>query len=187
MSKKESVQEEENNQNIEQNTFNEQISEKPDPENSTLPLTEDKKSEEKYAELNDKYLRLYADFENFRKRAAKERVDLLKYAGEDIFKKLIPVMDDFDRAIKATEEATDIEIIKQGEHLIYNKFKNILAQNGVKEMNSAGQAFDPELHDAITNIPAPSEKLKGKVIEEVEKGYYLNGKVIRHAKVVVGN
>lgn len=186
MSKKENVKEEENTPSIDQNGFNEQTSEEKNAETPTLS-SQDKTSEEKLAELNDKYLRLYADFENFRKRVAKERVDLLKYAGEDIFKKLIPVMDDFDRAIKASAEATDIEIIRQGKHLIYNKFKNILAQNGVKEMNASGESFDPELHDAITNIPAPSEKMKGKVIEEVEKGYLLNGKVIRHAKVIVGN
>ena len=183
MSKKENIQEAELNQNTSQNESSDQISEET---NAEIPAPSSPSIEEKFAELNDKYLRLYADFENFKKRAAKERVDLLKYAGEEVFKKLIPVMDDFDRAIKASADATDIEIIKQGKHLIYNKFKNLLTQSGVKEMNSTGEVFDPELHDAITNIPAPSEKMKGKVVEEVEKGYYLNGKVIRHAKVIVG-
>ena len=155
-------------------------------ETSTV-IAEEKTPEEKLAELNDKYIRLYADFENYRKRMSKERIDLLKYAGEEVFKKIIPVLDDFERAFKSLAETTDINIIKQGEELIYNKFKNILTQNGLEEMKSSGQIFDSELHDAVTNIPAPSEKMKGKVIEEVEKGYYLNGKVIRHAKVVVGN
>ncbi|HET7818793.1 MAG TPA: nucleotide exchange factor GrpE [Bacteroidia bacterium] len=150
-------------------------------------VTQEKSLEEKYAELNDKYVRLYADFENFRKRATKERVDLIKYASEDMFKQIIPVLDDFERAFKSIKEATDINIIKQGEELIYNKFKGILVQNGLQEMKSAGEKFDPEIHDAVTNVPAPTEDKKGKVIDEVEKGYYLNGKVIRHAKVIVGN
>lgn len=139
------------------------------------------------SELNDKYVRLYADFENYRKRVSKERIELMKYAGEEIFSKIIPVLDDFERAFKSMNSVTDLTILKQGEELIYNKFKNILTQSGLEEMKSAGETFDPELHDAVTNIPAPTEDMKGKVVEEVEKGYYLNGKVIRHAKVVVGN
>ena len=146
----------------------------------------EKTAEEKLAELNDKYIRLYADFENFRKRATKERMDLFKFAGEDVYAKLLPVLDDFERGMKAAATSTDIETIKQGEQLIYNKFKNMLTQSGLLEMQSAGQPFDSELHEAITNVPAPSEDMKGKVIEEIEKGYYLNGKVIRHAKVIVG-
>jgi len=148
---------------------------------------EEKTPEEKLAELNDKYLRLYADFDNYRKRVSKERLDLLKYAGEDVLKLLIPVMDDFERAMKAASQATDIETIKQGEQLIYNKFKTLFSQSGLAEMNATGKVFDPELHDAVTNIPAPSEDMKGKVVEEIEKGYWLSGKVIRHAKVIVGN
>ncbi len=147
----------------------------------------EKTPEEKLAEMNDKYVRLYAEFDNFRKRAAKERIDQLKYAGEDIYKQLIPVMDDFDRAMKAAAQTTDIKIIKEGEQLIYNKFKNIFTQSGVHEMNATGKVFDSEYHDAVTNIPAPTPDMKGKVVEEVEKGYWLNGKVLRHAKVVVGN
>lgn len=150
------------------------------------PVEVEKTPEEKLAEANDKYLRLYADFENFRRRASKERLDQLKFAGEDILKQLIPVMDDFDRAMKAGEKVTDAKTIKEGVQLIYNKFKNLLSQSGVAEMNATGKVFDPEMHDAITNIPAPKPDLKGKVVEEVEKGYWLNGKVLRHAKVVVG-
>jgi molecular chaperone GrpE len=153
------------------------------------PVTEtvEKTVEEKLAEANDKYLRLYADFENFRKRANKERLDQLKFAGEDILKQLIPVMDDFDRAMKASEKSTDAKMIREGVSLIYSKFKNLLTQSGVAEMNAIGKVFDSEVHDAVTNIPAPKPDLKGKVVEEVEKGYWLNGKVLRHAKVVVGN
>jgi molecular chaperone GrpE len=142
--------------------------------------------EEKLAEANDKYLRLYADFENFGKRVSKERVDQLKYAGEEVLKQLIPVMDDFDRAMKAGEKATDVKTILEGVHLIYNKFKHLLTHNGVAEMNATGKVFDSEVHDAVTDIPAPKPDLKGKVVDEIEKGYWLNGKVLRHAKVVVG-
>lgn len=152
----------------------------------TSPVEVEKTPEEKLAEANDKYLRLYADFENFRKRASKERVDQLKFAGEEVLKQCIPVMDDFERAIKAGEKATDIKTITEGLLLIHNKFKHLLTQNGVAEMNATGKVFDPELHDAVTDIPAPKPDLKGKVVEEVEKGYWLNGKVLRHAKVVVG-
>ena len=147
----------------------------------------EKTPEEKLAELNDKYLRLYADFENFRKRVMKERMEMLKFAGEEVYAKIIPVLDDFERAFKSLSTITDINILKQGEELIYNKFKNILTQGGLAEMKTVGKAFDPELHEAVTNVPASSADMKGKVIDEVEKGYWLNGKVIRHAKVIVGN
>lgn len=143
--------------------------------------------EEKLAELNDKYLRLYADFENFRKRNSKERVDLIKYAAEEVFRQVLPVLDDMERAFKSVNEKTDLSSFKQGQELVYNKFKNILTQNGLQEMKCAGQPFDPDVHEAVTNIPAPAEDQKGKVVEEIERGYLLNGKVIRHAKVVVGN
>ena len=156
-------------------------------ENAPATATAEKTAEEKLAELNDKYIRLYADFENFRKRVSKERIDLLRFGGEEVFSKIIPVLDDFERAFKSMNEVTDVTTIKQGEELIYNKFKNILTQNGLTEMKSTGEEFNPDLHEAITNVPSPSEDMKGRVIEEVEKGYYLNGKVIRHAKVVVGN
>lgn len=147
----------------------------------------EKTPEEKYAELNDKYIRLYADFENFRKRSTKERLELLKFASEETFRQLLPVLDDFERAFKSMADVSDISVIRQGQELIYNKLKNILMQNGLEEMKTAGEIFNPDLHEAITNVPAPTEDQKGKVIEEVEKGYYLNGKVIRHAKVIVGN
>ena len=141
----------------------------------------------KMAELNDKYLRLYSDFDNFRKRTAKEKIELIQSGGEDVFKSMLPVLDDFERAIKSNAAITDVEAIKEGFNLIFNKFKNILTQKGLAEMKSAGELFNTDLHEAITNIPAPSEELKGKVVDELEKGYTLNGKVIRFAKVVIGN
>ncbi len=141
----------------------------------------------KIDELNDKYIRLYSEFDNFRKRTAKEKIDLMKNAGEDFFKTLLPVIDDFDRAIKSNAEITDVKAINDGVNLIYNKFKTSLSQKGLEEMNSVGSAFDTDLHEAITSIPSPSEDMKGKIIEELEKGYSLNGKVIRFAKVVIGN
>ncbi len=141
----------------------------------------------KYNELNDKYLRLYSDFENFRKRTAKERLDLMKTAGEDVFKLMLPIIDDFERARATMENATDVPSVKEGMELIYHKLVKELGNKGLKPMETKGEAFDPEFHDAITQFPAPTEDMKGKVIDEVEKGYFLNDKVIRFAKVVVGS
>ena len=142
--------------------------------------------EEKYAELNDKFLRLYAEFDNYRRRTNKEKIDLISSAGESVLKDMLPVMDDFERAILNNEKASDIESVKEGFHLIFNKFRHILESKGLKKMEAKGEMFDSELHEAIANVPAPSDDLKGKVIDDVEKGYYLNDKVIRYAKVVVG-
>ena len=135
---------------------------------------------------NDRYLRLYAEFDNFRRRTAKEREDARKSEGKDVIVALLPVLDDFDRAIRSIENSTDITAVKEGVALVQNKLKNVLAQKGLKEMQSIGAAFDPEIHEAITNIPAPSDDMKGKVVDEMEKGYYLNDKVARFAKVIVG-
>jgi molecular chaperone GrpE len=151
---------------------------------SDSPSAEDLQQE--IASLKDKYLRSVSEFENFKKRNARERLELIKYAGEEIFSALLPVLDDFDRALKSMEAAPDTKAVKEGIALIHNKLKTILLQKGLQEMASTGTVFNTDLHDAITNQPAPSEEMKGKVIEELEKGYYLNGKVIRHAKVVVG-
>ena len=143
--------------------------------------------EAKVNELNDKYLRLYSEFDNYRKRTVKERSELSKTAGEDIFKSILPVMDDFERAMRSIADAKDIKAVEQGVVLIYNKLKNTLTNKGLEPMESLGQPFDSEVHEAITNIPAPSEDLTGKVVDEVEKGYMLNGKIIRFAKVIVGS
>ncbi|MEI7895942.1 MAG: nucleotide exchange factor GrpE [bacterium] len=141
-----------------------------------------------YAELNDKYLRLYSDFDNFRKRTLKEKIEASKYASADIIIKLLPVLDDFERAIRATDGASDAgQALKDGMVLIFNKFVNILNQQGLTPMRTSGESFDTDFHEAITNIPAPTPEQKGKIVDEIEKGYLLNGKVIRYAKVVVGS
>jgi molecular chaperone GrpE len=143
-------------------------------------------AEEKYAELNDRYLRLHAEFDNFRKRTYKERIELTATANKDLLLSLLPVMDNFERAIVTNEKAEDVSAMKEGFHLIYSMFKGILDSKGLKPMEAKGATFDSDLHEAIANIPAPDKKKVGKVIEDVEKGYYLNDKVIRFAKVVVG-
>ncbi len=140
------------------------------------------------AELKDKYLRLYSDFENFRRRTAKEKIEFMKTANQGLIKDLLPVIDDFERAQKSLEhELATVQTVKEGFQLIHQKFGNILAQHGLAVMPEAkGQPFDIEMHEAITQIPAPSEDLKGKVVDVVEKGYLLGDKVIRFAKVVIG-
>ncbi|MFZ6051682.1 nucleotide exchange factor GrpE [Halocola ammonii] len=138
------------------------------------------------AAWQDKYMRLHAEFDNFRKRNNKERLDLIKNASGDVLQELLPIVDDFERAIKANEEIEDVESLKEGYHLIHNKLLRALEAKGLKPMNSQGEPFDTDLHEAITNIEAPSEDLKGKVVDVVEKGYYLNDRVLRYAKVVVG-
>ncbi len=144
-------------------------------------------SNEKIAEINDKYLRLYSEFDNFRKRTIKEKSDIYKTAGEDVIINIISIVDDFERALKATEENEDNKAHREGLELIYNRFLNILAQKNVKEIECVGKEFDTDLHEALTKIPAPSEEMKGKVIDAIEKGYTMNDKVIRFAKVVVGD
>jgi len=149
------------------------------------PSAEDKLKEELVA-ANDKYLRLFAEFDNFRRRTSKERVELLQTANKEVVVALLPVLDDFERAIRAMDNATDVQAVKAGVELIYNKLSNTLAQKGLKPMEALGETFDADLHEAITNIPAPTDDLKGKVIDEMEKGYYLGDKVARFAKVIVG-
>jgi molecular chaperone GrpE len=138
------------------------------------------------AAANDKYLRLYAEFDNFRRRTIKEREEARKMEGKDLVVALLPVLDDFERALRAMEGATDVAPVKEGVTLVQNKLKNILAQKGLKEMETIGSPFDPDLQEAITNIPATTEEWKGKVMDEMEKGYFLNDKVVRFAKVIVG-
>ena len=142
--------------------------------------------EQKIDEQKDKYLRLFADFDNYKKRSAKERLELIKDAGKDIMSVFLPVLDDFKRALKAAEESNDADNIKEGMELIYNKMFKALEQKGLKAMDSLGHDFDPELHEALTEIPAADKKQKGKVVDVIEDGYMLNDKIIRHAKVVVG-
>jgi len=137
-------------------------------------------------ELNDKYLRLSAEFDNYRKRTLRERMELTKTAAESVMLNILPVTDDFERAMHSIEQGMDFEATKEGILLIYNKFKEFNKQNGVTEIEAIGKPFDTDLHEALTKIPAPSEELKGKIIDVIQKGYYLNEKVIRFAKVVVG-
>jgi len=137
-------------------------------------------------EMQDKHLRLQAEFDNFRRRTIKEKSDLIKSGGESILVNILPVIDDFERALESMKDISDQDAGKQGTLLIYNKFKEFLKQSNIKEIEALQQDFDVDLHEAITKIPAPSEELKGKVVDVVQKGYCLNDKVIRFAKVVIG-
>ena len=143
-------------------------------------------AEEMLAELQDRYLRLSAEYDNFRKRTLKEKIDLQKSANVNLLESLLPVADDFDRALQSVDEAKEIEAVKEGLKLISGKFNGFLTQQGVKEIEAVNKKFDTDLHEAITKIPAPTKKLKGKVVDVVQKGYYLNEKVLRFAKVVIG-
>jgi molecular chaperone GrpE len=152
----------------------------------TAGPTAEEKLKAELAQANDKYLRLYAEFDNFRRRTQKERTEARETEGKDLIIALLPVLDDFERAQRAIEKAVDVAPVKEGVTLIQNKLKNILTQKGLKEMESIGAPFDADLQEAITNIPAPTDDLKGKVIDEMEKGYTLKDRVIRFAKVIVG-
>jgi len=136
---------------------------------------------------NDKYLRLYAEFDNYKRRVSKERIELMQSAGKEVIANLLPVIDDLDRALKAFETVTEIAPVQEGISLVAQKLKTILGNQGLKEMESIGKPFDADLQEAITNVPAPNDDLRGKVIDEIEKGYFLHDKVLRHAKVVVGS
>jgi len=138
------------------------------------------------AESKDKHLRLFAEFENFKKRTMRERLDLMKTAGRDTINKILPVLDDFDRAKKSAEDDTSVEQLSEGVLMVYDRLYAVMGNMGVKAMETNGEVFDAEMHEAITEIPAPSEDMKGKIIDTVEKGYYMNDKIIRFAKVVVG-
>lgn len=165
------------------------------PENSfteeteTVPVTEQTELDKVKAELEeakDKYLRQIAEFDNFRRRSAKERIELIQTAGKEVITDMLDVLDDAERAQKQLETTEDIKLVKEGVTLVFNKLRNLLLSKGLKGMETIGTDFNPDLHEAITEIPAPTEELKGKVVDEVIKGYYLNDKIIRHAKVVVG-
>jgi molecular chaperone GrpE len=152
---------------------------------SNLSGDEDKQLSAQLKEAQDKYLRLYSDFDNFRKRTQKEKADLINFAAGDVIKDLLVVLDDFERAIQSNENNQDIESIKEGFKLLHHKFDMALKQKGLSEMSCTGEAFDAELHEAITNIPA-EDSMKGKVVDVVQKGYFLKERVLRYAKVVVG-
>lgn len=147
----------------------------------------EEKLQQEVQELKDKYLRLYSEFDNYRRRTSKEKLDLIKTASEDLVKEILPVIDDFERAFRASEQQEDAQKVREGNQLVFQKLLKVLESKGVKSMDDLiGNSFDPETQEAITQIPAPSEDLKGKVIDVVEKGYTLGDKVVRYAKVVTG-
>ncbi len=195
--KKNQMEENQNTENIDQKEIlneNESSAESLNNETETADaeaksettLTEEEKLKAEATDWQNKYLRLYAEFDNFKRRTSKERLELLQMAGKDVISDLLPVLDDFERAQKSLETASDIEAVAEGIKLVHHKLKNILAQKGLKEMKSVGAEFDADIHEGISNIPAPSEDMKGKVLDELEKGYYLHDKVIRFAKVIIG-
>lgn len=183
---------ENNGQNVSQEEKSENTSEETDnvsEENKKESEDTEKAAEDfetKYNELNDRYLRLMAEFDNYRKRTLKEKMELTKNGGEDVLKGILPVVDNMERAIKSLETAKDMEAVKEGIDLIYKKFQEFLTAKGLKEIEAQGLELDTDKHEAVTKFPAPSEDLKGKIIDVIEKGYTLNDKVIRYAKVVIG-
>ncbi|MCG8577767.1 MAG: nucleotide exchange factor GrpE [Flavobacteriales bacterium] len=170
----------------EQQTTEETVENQEETAETQEEATTEKTIEDEYAELKDKYVRLYSDFDNFRKRTIKEKADIIGSASAGIMKELLAVLDDFERAIANNEKADDIDNIKEGFKLIHHKLNNILQAKGLESMDAKGEVFDPEKHEAITNIPAQSDEDKGKVMDVIERGYNLNGKPLRYAKVVVG-
>ena len=185
------MQNQENESSIEQNNVNLENTDSANTAETVHSTDENAASENttelqnKVTELNDKYLRLYSEFDNFRRRTNKERLDLIKTASEDVFKSILPIIDDFERAIKANENSEDSVAIKEGIQLIYNKLKSMSSQKGLVSFDSIGEVFNPDLMEAITHIPAANDEQKGKVIDDIEKGYKLGDKVIRFAKVIV--
>lgn len=165
------------------NPIDEQATSSTDTEESGAQLSEEEKLRAQLAESNDKFIRLFAEFDNYKRRANKERLELIKSAGSEMIISLLPVLDDFERAMKFSQN----EEGKSGVELIYQKLRSTLEAKGLKRMESIGVDFDADLHEAITSIPAPEEKLKGKVVDEAECGYMLHDKVIRFAKVIVGS
>jgi molecular chaperone GrpE len=153
---------------------------------SAAPHHKATRTDEELADLKDKYLRLAAEFENYKRRTSKERSELFKTANQELMMALLPVLDDFDRARTHTRDTEDADAVRESIEIIHGKLNKTLQQKGLSAMEVKGGDFDAELHEAITQIPAPSEELRGKIVDEVEKGYYLGDKVIRHAKVVLG-
>lgn len=189
--KEKKVKEEELNVEETQNGADEQPQNEQAEEEAPLTHEEElekelEKAQETIDEQKDKYLRLSAEFDNYRKRTMKEKAELILNGGEKSLSSILPIVDDFERAIKTMETATDVSAVKEGVELIYNKFMAVLGQNGVKVIETKDQPLDTDYHEAIAVIPAPSEEQKGKILDCVQTGYTLNDKVLRHAKVVVG-
>ncbi len=166
----------------------EETEEQPDNDKETQDEEKDplEKLQDDLDEAKDKYMRLSAEFDNYRKRTQREKMDLIRYGSEDVLKSILPLVDDFERALNITKEATDVESLKEGLTLIYGKFADFLKNNNVEEIEAVGQELDTDVHEAITKIPVEDKKMKGKIVDVVEKGYKLNDKVIRYSKVVVG-
>jgi molecular chaperone GrpE len=158
----------------------------PAPDEKALLIAKIAELEAVNSDMNDKYLRLSAEFDNYRKRTLRERIELTKTASESVMLSILPVIDDLERAMHSIEHGMDFDATKEGILLIYNKFKEFNKQNGISEIEAKGKTFDTDLHEALTKIPAPSDDMKGKIVDVIQKGYYLNDKVIRFAKVVVG-
>ncbi|MDR0830488.1 MAG: nucleotide exchange factor GrpE [Prevotellaceae bacterium] len=184
MSKNNKKQEKE--QKIETAPIEEQNVENVDNEQNNEEISSAENWEEKYNTLNDSYLRLLAEYDNYRKRTIREKADLIRNGGESVVLSVLSVVDNFERALKSMETATEISAVKEGIDLIYQQLMAALKQQGVAEIETENKDFDTEFHEAITTIPAPDEALKGKIIDCTQKGYAMNDKVIRHAKVVVG-
>lgn len=190
---KENIQEEELQQQAAADKDAEEQANGNATEKEELPVSEEEKLTQELEAANklieeqkDKYLRLSAEFDNYRKRTMKEKAELILNGGEKSISSILPIVDDFERALKNMETATDVAAVREGVELIYNKFMTVLGQNGVKVIETKGKPLDTDYHEAIAVIPAPEEELKGKILDCVQTGYILNEKVIRHAKVVVG-
>ena len=156
-------------------------------EQSEIQPTELEKAQSELAEMKDKYLRMYSEFDNFKRRTSKEKVETMLTANRELMVALLPTLDDFERTNKSLESVESVEALKEGVSLVFGKLLRTLEQKGLKPLETIGTVFDSELHEAVTQIPAPSEKMKGKIVDELEKGYYLNDKIIRYAKVVIGS
>ncbi|MBK6329915.1 MAG: nucleotide exchange factor GrpE [Bacteroidetes bacterium] len=175
-----------NNENMSDNQTIENVSENVDLNENMTDESAIEKLQQEVASWKDQYVRLVAEFDNFKKRSFKEKMVTIQTAGKDVMLSLLDVVDDSERAEKQLETATDVKALKEGMQLVFNKLKHTLQQKGLKSFDSIGQAFDVEKHEAVTEIPAPSKKMEGKVIDELQKGYLLNDKLIRYAKVVIG-
>ncbi|MCH2233667.1 MAG: nucleotide exchange factor GrpE [Crocinitomicaceae bacterium] len=174
----------ENNEELQDNLENEtQDQVNADAEETTEETVEEV---DELQALNDKYIRLYSDFDNYRKRTIREKADIISSASGEVIKDLLGIMDDFERAIANNENVEDVDSLKEGFKLIYHKMETFLTGKGVEHLEAKEKVFDPEIHEAVTNIPAPTDELKGKVVDVIEKGYTLKGKILRHPKVVVG-
>ncbi|MGQ8336458.1 nucleotide exchange factor GrpE [Sunxiuqinia sp. A32] len=184
----EDLKEQETSEKVETAEKESKKDKKSEKKKSTKDKAEEKikKIEDELAEMKDKHIRLQAEFDNYRKRTLKEKMELMKTGGEGVLVNILPVIDDFERALVAFSEMEDENPLKQGVNLIYGKFQDFLKQNGIKEIEAIEQEFDTDLHEAVTKIPAPKEELKGKVVDVIQKGYILNEKVIRFSKVVIG-